>query len=179
MAERREVVGVLDDAASFEAAARELLTAGFAPDDLSLLAGHETVAAKLGHRYERVEELEDDPEAPRIAYREIPRSTEDLALPSSLAYLPAVLAGGLVVASPGAAAAVIGVGALAGGLIGTVFGHWLDKRHAGWLQDRLDHGGILLWVRTPDEALEQRAADILRRHSAHDVHVHTLPDASA
>jgi hypothetical protein len=34
---------------------------------------------------------------------------------------------------------------------------------------------VLLWVRLRDTEAEQRALDILRRHSAHDVHVHDIP----
>ena len=40
------------------------------------------------------------------------------------------------------------------------------------LQEQLDHGGLLLWVRTWDVDEEERAIQILERHSARDVHVH-------
>ena len=65
----REAVAVFHDVSDLDAAVQELRAAGFAKDDISLLASEEAVARKLGHRYERVEELEDDPEAPRVAYR--------------------------------------------------------------------------------------------------------------
>jgi hypothetical protein len=51
----------------------------------------------------------------------------------------------------------------------------MDKRHADWLQEQLDRGGVLLWVRTPGEAEERKALDILTRYSAHDVHIHEIP----
>ena len=47
----------------------ELLAARFEDDQISLLAGEKTIVEKLGHKYERIEELEDDPESPRILYR--------------------------------------------------------------------------------------------------------------
>ena len=56
---------------------------------------------------------------------------------------------------------------------------WLDKHHAEHLQEQLDHGGLLLWVRTPDAAAERRALEVLTRHSAHDVHIHELPAKQA
>ena len=45
------------------------------------------------------------------------------------------------------------------------------------LQEQLDRGGLLLWVRTWDKDREKRAVDILNKHSGHDVHVHGVPDA--
>ena len=63
-------------------------------------------------------------------------------------------------------------------MIGTVLAHWLDKNHAEHLQEQLDHGGLLLWVRTPDEDAQRRALEVLTRRSAHDVHIHQLPARS-
>jgi hypothetical protein len=72
----------------------------------------------------------------------------------SATVLPTLLAAGTVVASAGAvAAAVIGT-ALAGVAVGTALAHFMDRRHADWLQGQIDRGGILLWVRTPDAAAE-------------------------
>ena len=64
-----EAVAVFHDVSDLDAAVEELRAAGFAKDDISLLATEQAVNRKLGHRYERVEELEDDPAAPRVAYR--------------------------------------------------------------------------------------------------------------
>ena len=172
-----EAVAVFHDASDLDAAVQELHAAGFAKDDISLLASEDSVAKKLGHRYERVEELEDDPEAPRVAYRTRASLAEsEDRLIGSLTYLPAVVAAGTVVASAGVVAAAVTGTAIAGALIGTVLAHWLDKSHAEHLQEQLDHGGLLLWVRTPDEDAQRRALAILTRHSAHDVHIHELPD---
>jgi hypothetical protein len=172
----REAVAVFDNVSELEAAVGELRQAGFAQGDISLLATEHAVQKKLGHRYERVEELEDDPEAPRVTYR-TPAALgegEDILI-GSLIYLPAVVAAGTVVASAGIVAAAVTGTALAGALIGTVLAHWIDKQHAEHLEEQLERGGLLLWVRTPDAAAERRALEILTRHSAHDVHVHELP----
>ena len=80
---------------------------------------------------------------------------------------------GLVLVSV-AILAIVGT-AIAGALLGTVFTHWMDQRHADWLQGQLDRGGILLWVRARDDAAERQAMAILTRYSAHDVHIHELP----
>jgi outer membrane lipoprotein SlyB len=172
----REAVAVFEDWSSLETAVDELLEAGFAKEDISLLAGHDTVVAKLGHMYERVEELEDDPNVPRTAFvssKAIGRR-EDMVI-GSLTVLPALLAAGVVVASAGAVAAAIAGTAVAGAAIGTALARWMDQRHATWLQEQMDRGGILLWVRTPDTAAERRALGILTGHSVHDVHIHEIP----
>jgi hypothetical protein len=172
----REAVAVFDDVSELDAAFHELREAGFGRGEISLLATEHAVQRKLGHRYERVEELEDEPAAPRVSYR-TPAAlgeSEDM-LVGTLTYLPAVVAAGTVVASAGIVAAAVTGTALAGALIGTVLARWLDKHHAEHLQEQLERGGLLLWVRTPDQSAERRALDILTRHSAHDVHIHELP----
>ena len=52
-------------AIALETAAEELLASGFPRARISLLAGESAIVEKLGHKYEKVEELEDDP-LPRI-----------------------------------------------------------------------------------------------------------------
>lgn len=172
----REAVAVFHDWSSLEAAVDELREAGFAREAISLLAGSATVERKLGHVYRRVEELEDDPKAPRTAFVSAKQigAREDMVI-SSLTILPTLLAAGVVVASAGAVAAAIAGTAVVGATLGTVLARWMDKRHADWLQEQLDRGGILLWVRTPDEAAERRAIQILTDHAAHDIHVHEIP----
>ncbi len=50
----REAVGVFHDTAALEAAIDELSSAGFDRAEISLLADEATVAAKLGHLYDKV-----------------------------------------------------------------------------------------------------------------------------
>ena len=172
----REAVAVLEDVGALEAAVEDLRAAGFAEADISLLAGRGAVEQKLGRTYERVEELEDEPGAPRTAFVSSRKLGErEDAVRGSATVLPTLLAAGTVVASAGAvAAAVIGT-ALAGVAVGTALAHFMDRRHADWLQGQIDRGGILLWVRTPDAAAEARAVQILSRHAAHDIHIHEIP----
>ncbi len=175
---RREVVGVFNDAASLEAATDALLACGFQHAQISLLAGEEAVAAKLGHKYQKVEELEDDPAAPRIAYRS--NASIDAAknaLLETLVPIGAVAAAGAIFASGGAWAAVLGTGLLGaevGGFLAGALGETVEDRHAKYLREQLDHGGLLLWVRVFDDAGEQAAKEILAKHSGRDVHAHAL-----
>jgi hypothetical protein len=171
-----EAVAVFHDVASLDAAVEDLRKAGFKRSAISLLASEDAVAKKLGHRYERVEELEDAPDAPRITYRTRASlgDTEDVIV-GSLTYLPAVLAAGTVVASAGIVAAAITGTAIGGALIGTVLARWLGEHHAKNLSEQLEHGGLLLWVRTRNKEQEDAALRILLDHSGADVHLHQLP----
>jgi hypothetical protein len=175
----REAVGVFRDEHSLEGTVDELLVCGFDRADISLLAGHEAVERELGHRYEKVAELEDDPRAPRLAYADIHSRNEGKAsMVGALAYVGAIAASGMVVASGGTLALAIAAAAMAGGgggMIGAMLARNVEGRHARWLQQQLDEGGLLLWVRVTDDATERCAVEALRRHSAEDVHVHELP----
>lgn len=177
--ETREAVGLFHDEVTLQDAADELLINGFNHADLSLLAGHRAVEARLGGMFERVSDLEDKPDVAFQAFVDSDSRTEGKGvLVGGLFYIGAVAAAGMVVATGGALAAlVLGVaaGGGAGGLIGVMLARFLDKHHAHVLQEHLDRGGLLLWVHTPDEEHERKALEILRRAGAEDAHVHSLP----
>ena len=175
----REAVGVFEDPETFQEAIDDLLSSGFDRAELSLLAAEKVVDEKLGHKYQKTAELEDDPVVPRCYYV----STESIGsaeggLIGGLMYVGATAAAGAVVATGGTLALVIAAAALAGGiggLFGSILAKWVGDDHARHLQEQLDHGGLLLWVRTWKPEDERRATEILNRHSGRDVHVHTLP----
>ena len=177
----REAVGVFHDERSLRSAVDELLISGFDRSALSLVAGHKAVENKLGHTYKSVAEIEDSVEVPCHAYMGIDSRTEaESALIGGLAYVGAVSAAGLIVASGGALAmALLGAAtaAGAGGLVGAALSAVLERRHAEYLREQLDRGGLLLWVRTYDANEEKRASEILNRWLAEGVHVHDLPAA--
>jgi len=61
----REAVGVFNRPEDLQDAIDELLSSGFHRAELSLLATEQAVEEKLGHRYEKVSALADDPTVPR------------------------------------------------------------------------------------------------------------------
>lgn len=177
----REAVGVFREAKNLEAAIDELESNGFNHSEISLLAGEKAVEAKLGHYFRKASDLEDDAGAPRTAYVAA-ESIGDAegSLIGGLFYIGAVAAAGAIVASGGTLAAAIGGAALAGGTggaVGIFLARLVGEHHAEYLQKQLDHGGMLLWVRTRDDLHETRARDILTKHSAYDVHIHEIPVA--
>jgi hypothetical protein len=176
----REAVAVFEEVGHLDEAVRALLAADFQEDDLSLLADRRTVERKLGHTYAKVEELEDEPGVPRVAYRRPidPAAAEGNYL-GAIQWAPPLLAAGAVVASTGLITGLVVGAAVAGGLAVNVLGHVIDQRHAAWLQEQLDRGGILLWVRVGDDASARRAVEILTRHAVHDVHIHEIDPKTA
>jgi hypothetical protein len=180
LASTREAVGVFDDAKALEAAIGDLLAAGFERAQISLLAGEKAIVEKLGHTYVRVEELEDDLAAPRIKYRSMEASK--MALLGALASIGALAAAGAIFAGGGALAATLGsgvIGAEVGGFLSGVFGDFLDSRHARYLQEQLDHGGLLLFVRCAGDGEENLARETLLKRSGRDVHAHALAEGAA
>jgi len=175
----REAVGIFHSREEFQGAIDKLLRSGFDRAELSLLASEAAVVEKLGHRYAKMDVLADDPDVPRAAYV----AGEDIGdaeggIIGGLFYVGATVAVGAVVASGGALLAAIAGAVLAGGtggLIGSVLAKWLGGHHAHYLQEQIERGGLLLWVRTRDAAMEARAIEILGKYSAKKVHVHGLP----
>ncbi len=179
----REAVGVFRDARWFETAADDLLMAGFDRSLLSLMASVETVERELGHLCADAEEAADDPLVPRSSFvGQRSRTLIRDAVAASLGYVGAATAAGVVVASGGTfAAAIVAATALggAGGALGLVFGRVMAGRHARHLAEQIEHGGILLWVRTLTPECEARASAIMAQHGAIGIHVHDLPAAAA
>lgn len=175
----REAVAAFRDASKLEAAIDELEESGFDRNEISLLANEKTVEQKLGHYYDKPSEIEDDPDAPRVAYvsRESVGAAEGALIGGPL-YVAAVTSAGLAIAAGGPLAWAVTaafVGGGAGALIGSMLAAYVGERHARHIEEQLEHGGIVLWVNLRDAAHERRAVDILEKHAASDVHVHEVP----
>jgi hypothetical protein len=178
----REAVGVFGSTNDLQAAIDELLSSGFHRAELSLLGGAEAVNKKLGSAFANLRAVADDPVVPRTAYVS-PEAIGDAqgGIVGGLVYAGATVAAGAVVISGGAIVTAIVAATLvggAGGIVGALLAKWLGDNQAQYLQTQVNHGGLLLWVRTRDAEAEDRAVNILTRHSSRDVHVHTLsPEA--
>jgi hypothetical protein len=177
---RLEAVAVFHEVPSFQAAIDDLLSAGFDGADLNILAHEDAIAAKLGRSYTSTKEFMDDPDAPRIGY--VPDETigdAEGAVIGAGIYVPAIVGSLAVVATGGTLLAAIAAAAVAGGaggLVGATLARFIGNEHAKHLAQHLQRGGLLLWVRTRDRAHADLALDVLRRHSADDVHLHEIAE---
>ena len=73
--------------------------------------------------------------------------------------------------------AVIGaaiIGGLSGGALGGILTNLLGDRNTKHIEEQIDRGGLLLWVRTPDREREDLAVQILRNNKALEVHAHDI-----
>lgn len=167
----REVVAVFATPDALEAAVFELETQGFDRAAFSLLASEQAVEQKLGRRYRRIEEMEDEPDAPHATFfSKVSRIEAEFGLAPALAFLAAVAVGlgSATITLP------ILIAAGAGATVGAGFGRLIHTRHAEQLREQLERGGILLWVSVRGAEEEAKAIAILKAHGAHDVHGHEL-----
>jgi hypothetical protein len=176
-ASKIEAVAVFHDVALMDAAVEALINAGFDHGDVSLLASEQAVENKLGHRYERVEELEDSAAAPRVAYRTLAEFADtERTITHVLTYLPTMIAAGTVVASAGVVAAAVTGAAVGGAALSTILARWIDQTHANHIQEQLEHGGLLLWVNASTPEKQETAIRLLNEHKATDVHLHDFAE---
>jgi len=167
----REVVAVFDDAETLESAVFDLETHGFDRAAFSLLANEDAVERKLGRRYRRIEEMEDEPEAPRETFfSRVSRLEAEFGLAPALAFIAALAVG---IGATSITVPIL-VAAGSGGAIGAALGRMVHRHHAERLQEQLERGGLLLWVNVRNPEEERKAITVLKAHAARDVHAHEL-----
>lgn len=175
----REAVGIFINADSLKDAIKDLLGSGFTVAELGLLASEQVVERSLGDLYSRTNKNLDSPEAPKIAFvsSEVTGVTSN-TLGGSLFFVGTSGIMGAVVASSaifgGALLAAVG-GIVGVGVVGALVATVIHQSDAEYLQQQVDEGRMLLFVRIVDPAREQQAMDILTRHSGIDVKMYEVP----
>lgn len=169
----REVVAVFENPDEIERAVFELETHGFDRAAISLLATEHAVKEKLGHEYHHIEEMEDEPKAPRETFfTRVSRIEAEVGVVAALASF-----GALAAAGTGAAVVTIPmlIAAGTGAAIGGVLAGLMHQHQAQRVSEQLARGGLLLWVAVRDAKQEEAALRILLGHETRDVHVHEFP----
>jgi hypothetical protein len=175
----REVAGVFHAYEALDAAADELLQAGFDRADIDIMGDLRVVRRRLGDTYVAPEELADLAIVPRRPYR----TPEDVAVAVSVIAGTLAAAGGMAVAlgvliSGGRAALAIGaavVAALAvGGLVASLAARRFGRKPPAGMEWLVPERGIIVWVRVRSPEQEEMAQDILRRNGAEAVRVHEI-----
>ena len=152
----REAVASFPDRAHFHRAVSDLLAAGFAVSDLSVLASHDSLAAA------------DEPGSGKASL--LPAGLSD-----EVNYIAPLTLAGFIVLSGGpiavALAALVGAG-LGGAAVKELFDNFTEPRHSADFQAALKAGAALLWVRCADPDRELVAARILEDAGGRHVHIH-------
>ena len=175
----QEVVAIFHDEGVMEKALMALEAAGIDPDDIALLASCATVQDKLGHRFKSVSELEDEPDAPHVAF--VPAGAEDQFQHTLIGALSYVATGfGLILASSSGLAPMLLTATAAGGAVasaGEALKWLVGHRQADRYAEQLNCGGLLIWVRVKDKAHAQSVMAMLKEHGGTDVHLRGVDKA--
>jgi hypothetical protein len=174
----REVVGVFRTASALDTAVEQLEFAGVGRAAISVLGVDAERSGRVDTLYQSAEMIEDDPTI-RLATFVSPHSrAEGEAAAVAVPFAIGGFAGAWAVAAAGGALiTAIGVTVLSGGVaagLGALLLRAVAHHHAMAIETQLAHGGLILWVRTPDSASEERALSVLRSNGGTSVHAHTI-----
>jgi hypothetical protein len=161
---RQEAVASFATRDSFRAAVARLLAAGFAPDDLSVLATHDSL--------EIAGDVPGYPGGP--GQKLLAGLTDEVSFIAPLTLAGFVLVSGGPVAV--ALAALVGAG-LGGAALKEVMDLYTANRHSAEFAAALAAGAVLLWVGADDAARAAEAARLLEAAGGRFVHVHARPTA--
>ncbi len=147
----REVVGLFDDRAAFDAAVDDLLAAGFDRSDLSVLSSHDSLDAAEHSGFDW-----------------------GAALAGEYKMVGPLVASGAVFLAGGPVAATIAavIGAAVGGAAVKELIDEVTSAHHDDFARAMKAGGLVLWARVADTDAEAAARDVLARHGAGSVHRH-------
>jgi len=173
----KEAVGVFTNAHDLQEAIRTLEGSAFPRQDISVM-GQQSDLYEIFHKDKNESTLEamSDPNVDRIA----PSRPEEQTIGTSALIGGSAYVGAMAMAlSAGAVAvpAIVGaavLGAAGGGTIGAVLAKLLGDRYHRTIEEQIERGGLLLWVRTPDEHKEMLAKVIMRQHHAQNVHIQEM-----
>ena len=176
----REAVGVFAEADKVHEAIDDLLASGFRHEELGLLAGEYTVRQSLGDFYTQTNQFADSVDAPTTAFVAKEKAGVH-ALLGSLFFAGSTAGAGAAVAS----AAILGgglvaavAGAVAIGAVGAVLARVIHESDAEELEEQVEEGHLLLFVRVRDAAAEKRGIEVLQQHTSIEVKVIDATKAS-
>ncbi len=171
----KTVVGLFDDFQDAQNVVRDLTTAGFRRESISI-AANKTASGYTGDGSDFGAGGTDTMAAANAAGKDATVGTGiggvlGLVIGLGLLVIPGVgpvLAAGPIAVALGMGAAGAGIGAVAGGLIGGLTHLGVPKEHAEYYAEGVRRGGTLVTVDAPD-AQAQQAVDIMNGNGAVDI----------
>lgn len=174
----REAIAVFPDPQTLKTAVKDLLASGFSRDHIGLLASEHSVRESLGDFYTHTNNTNASGQTPVTAFIDKNTASQQQdSLGGSLFFVGTSGAMGAVVASSavfgGALLAALS-GVLAVGAIGAMAGKIIQQSDADYLQQQIDEGHILLFVRVPERTREQEVVDLLTRHDGQRAKIYEI-----
>jgi len=173
---KTEAVGIFDDAQELHRTIEDLEISGFARSQISVRGSDAAVKNKFGHASVKPEHLQDNPHAPRSAVI----GREDVGVAQGVligagAWIGSALA---LIATNGLATnyslAIVLMATLVGGILGALAARYLSNQYTWFYQKQANKGGLVLWIETPNAEAVDHAQVILKKHGAHNVHIHDI-----
>ena len=164
MSKEKTTTAVFNTRIEAESALRKLEHAGFTKDDVTMLVSEETRGKHFG--------IKEGSKAEEGAAAGATIGGLAGGLFLALASAGTLLIPGLNLVVSGAVIgglAGLGAGAVAGGLIGSLVGLGIPEHEAKLYEDAVRKGGILLAVRSSDDASTDRIKNILKNANAQNV----------
>lgn len=175
----REAVGIFNDATNLQHALDALEEQGFMRQEISIFANDIAPFPTDPDIPRHADAVKDDPSSPRQVFIPVEIMGEvEGSLIGAPIYVGAV-AGAIAAAAAGYTIAVI-VGSavimgLAGGALGYFAAQWIRRKYDRAIEAQMQSGGIVLWVAVRATGMQEVALEVLRKHSARDVHLHDVP----
>lgn len=172
----KEVVGLFTSVDDLQSAIRDLEGTAFPRHDISVMGNRGQLERVFGAKTVPPQLAMDNVDTPRQAPSRPEEQTIGTAamigIPAYVGAMALAIAGGAVTFPAIISAAVIG--GLGGGTVGAVLAKLLGDRYNRHVEEQIDRGGLLLWVRTPDHDREEAAKRIMISRGGYDVHVHEI-----
>jgi hypothetical protein len=171
----REAVGIFKNMKDMRAAITEL-DDHFPRHAISVLGGRAEVEAEFGRPVVPPEYALENPHAPHAA----PVRTEEKVIGNALLVGGGGYLGAVAVALSAGALSIpavitaVAIGAGTGAAVGGILARLLQGHFTREVEEQVEQGGLLLWVHAENADEEKLACDILRRHGADNVAVHTI-----
>lgn len=176
----REAVGVFSNKDQLDETIKDLRSSGFGRHEISIRGSEAAMKKKFGRPFIEPEIIEDHPATPRSIFV-VP---EELGVAQGVLLGIGMLAGaafGLLAtdyATESGSTAMVLLGVALGAVVGSLFVWLMSAQYHRFFRKQEHQGGLVLWVKTDTTESTEKAQTILRRHGAHDIHVHDLAVAA-
>lgn len=167
----RTIVRLYDDFATAQAVANELVNAGFARENISIMANDASGAYSLQMAAAGTADVDAGSTGTGAGIGAALGGGVGLLVGLGALAIPGigpVIAAGPVLSALATAGVGAGIGAVAGGLVGALVDMGVPEEEAEYYAEGVRRGGAILTVHAPDEA-EERAMNIINRSEAVDM----------